>query len=183
MYKLSVGHAKIFCYFFASTAGFRQNSAKFSAKPAGIRWLNFRKNRPNYRQIRPIIRLLRPNFVVPNFSCSFCTSTAFRPNFSDFQQIFQNATESVGGNFSLPAEFCNTAGHRTCLSGPARARNPPFPTGAASSAREHRGGDGVLSLRCLRSSMALRRSSRSRPYSHTTRFWVMRLHASCADRR
>jgi hypothetical protein len=41
MYKLSAGHAKIFCDFFASTAGFRQNSVEFSAKPIGIRWLNF----------------------------------------------------------------------------------------------------------------------------------------------
>jgi hypothetical protein len=41
MYKLSVGHAKIFCDFFASTAGFQQNLAEFSAKPAGIWWPNF----------------------------------------------------------------------------------------------------------------------------------------------
>jgi hypothetical protein len=57
MYKLSVGHAKIFCDFFASTAGFRQNSAEFSAKPAGIRW-------PNFQKIWPIIQLIRLNFVV-----------------------------------------------------------------------------------------------------------------------
>jgi hypothetical protein len=81
MYKLSVGHAKIFCDFFASTAGFRQNSIEFSAKPAGIRWLNFQK-------IRPIIRLIQPNFIVPKFPCSFRASTSFRPNFSDFQRIF-----------------------------------------------------------------------------------------------
>jgi hypothetical protein len=63
MYKLSVGHTKIFCDFFASMTGFRQNSAEFFTKPAGIRW-------PNYRQIRPIIRLIRPNFVVPKFPCA-----------------------------------------------------------------------------------------------------------------
>jgi hypothetical protein len=34
MYKLSVGYAKFFCDFFASTASFRQNLAEFSAKPA-----------------------------------------------------------------------------------------------------------------------------------------------------
>jgi hypothetical protein len=43
MYKLSVGHAKIFCDFFASTVGFRQNLVEFSAKPVGIRWPNFQK--------------------------------------------------------------------------------------------------------------------------------------------
>jgi hypothetical protein len=88
MCKLSVGHAKIFCDFFASAGGFRQNSAEFSAKPAGIRWPNFRQIRPNYRQIRPIIRLIQPNFVVLKFSSSFRTSTAFRPNFPSFQQFF-----------------------------------------------------------------------------------------------
>jgi hypothetical protein len=85
MYKLSVGHAKIFYDFFASTAGFRQNSAEFSTKSAGIQWLLFQKNRLNYRQIWPIIRLIRPNFIVPKFSCYFHTSTAFRPNFLGFQ--------------------------------------------------------------------------------------------------
>jgi hypothetical protein len=58
MYKLSVGHAKIFYDIFASTADFRQNSAEFSAKPAGIRWPNFLKIWPNYWQIWPIIRLV-----------------------------------------------------------------------------------------------------------------------------
>jgi hypothetical protein len=85
MYKLSVGHAKIFCDFFASTAGFRQNLAEFSTKPVGIQWPNFQKNRPNYRQIRPTIRLIRPNFVFPKICCSFRTSTAFLLNFSGFQ--------------------------------------------------------------------------------------------------
>jgi hypothetical protein len=41
MYKLSVGHAKNFYDYFASTTSFRQNLAEFSAKPAGIRWLDF----------------------------------------------------------------------------------------------------------------------------------------------
>jgi hypothetical protein len=81
MYKLSVGHAKKFCGFFASTAGFQKSSAEFSAKPAGIRWSNFWK-------IRPIIRLIRPNFVFSKFSCSFRTSTAFQPNFLGFQWFF-----------------------------------------------------------------------------------------------
>jgi hypothetical protein len=59
MYKLSVGHAKIFYDFFASTVGFRQNSAEFSTKLAGIRWPDFqKKNWSNYQQIRPIIRLI-----------------------------------------------------------------------------------------------------------------------------
>jgi hypothetical protein len=81
MYKLSVGHAKIFYDFFTSTAGFRQNSIEFSAKPAGIRW-------PNFQKIWSIIRLIRPNFVVLKFSYSFRTSTAFRPNFPSFQRFF-----------------------------------------------------------------------------------------------
>jgi hypothetical protein len=88
MYKLSVVHAKIFCDFFASTADFRQNSAEFSAKPTGIWWLNFQKSWPNYQQIQPIIQLIRPNFIVPNFSCYFRTSTAFRLNFLGFQRFF-----------------------------------------------------------------------------------------------
>jgi hypothetical protein len=78
MYKLSGGHFKIFCDFFTPMADFRQNSVEFSAKPAGIRW-------PNYRQIWLIIRLIRPNFIVLKFFCFFCMSTAFQPNFSDFQ--------------------------------------------------------------------------------------------------
>jgi hypothetical protein len=77
----------------------------------------------------------------------------------------------------------NLSGHRTCLSGPTIARNPLFPSGATSSARDHRGGDGVLSLRHLQSSMMLQRSSRSWPHSHAAWFWVMRHHASCSDRR
>jgi hypothetical protein len=111
MYKLSVGHAKIFYGLFASTAGFRQNSVEFSAKPAGIRWPNFSKIQPNYRQIRLIIRLIRPNFVVPKFFCSFRTSTAFRLNFLGFQRIFLNFSkcdEIGGGDFSVNTEFCNT---------------------------------------------------------------------------
>jgi hypothetical protein len=82
IYKLSVGHAKIFCDFFTSTTDFRQKSVEFCAKPVGIRW-------PNYHQIRPIIRLIWPNFVFPNFFCYFRTSTAFRPNFFDFNDFFK----------------------------------------------------------------------------------------------
>jgi hypothetical protein len=98
MYKLSVDHAKIFCDFFDSTAGFRQNSVEFSAKPTDIR-LNFQKIQPNYRQIRPIIRFIQLNFVVPKFSYSFRTSTAFQPNFPGFQRIFLNFSkcDGIGG--------------------------------------------------------------------------------------
>jgi hypothetical protein len=67
---------KFSAIFFASTAGFRQNLAEFFAKPSDIQW-------PNYRQIWPIIWLIRPNFVFPKFSYSF--STAFRPNFPGLQ--------------------------------------------------------------------------------------------------
>jgi hypothetical protein len=77
----------------------------------------------------------------------------------------------------------NLSGHRTCLSDPTRVLNPFFPTGATSSARDCRGGDDVLSMRRLWSSITLQRSSRSRPYSHTTWFWVMRRHTSCSHER
>jgi hypothetical protein len=99
MYKLSVGHTKIFYDFFASTADFRQNSAKFSTKLAGIRWPNFQKNWLNYRQIRLIIRLIRPNFIVLKFSCSLRMSTAFQPNFLGFQRFFLNFSkcDGIGG--------------------------------------------------------------------------------------
>jgi hypothetical protein len=43
----------------------------------------------------------------------------------------------------------NLSGHQTYLSGPARAQNPLFSIGATSSAKDRRGGDGVLSLRRL----------------------------------
>jgi hypothetical protein len=77
----------------------------------------------------------------------------------------------------------NLSGHRICLSGPARAQNPLFSVGARSSAIKHCGGDGVLSLRCLRSSMTLWRSSQSQLYSCAARFLVMRHRASYSDRR
>jgi hypothetical protein len=81
MYKLSVGYAKFFCDFFASTASFRQNSAEFSAKSAGNRL-------PNFQKIRPIIRLIRPNFVCPKIFCFFHTSVVFSAEFSRFLPIF-----------------------------------------------------------------------------------------------
>jgi hypothetical protein len=72
----------------------------------------------------------------------------------------------------------NLAGHWTSLSGPARARKPLLPIGVTSLTNCRRGGLGVLSRKCLRSSITFRRSSRSRPYSRTLRFWVMRRHVS-----
>jgi hypothetical protein len=40
----------------------------------------------------------------------------------------------------------NLSSHRTCLSGPVRARNPLLPIRATSSAKDRCGGDGVLCL-------------------------------------
>jgi hypothetical protein len=94
MYKLSVGHVKIFCNFFASTTGFQQNSAEFSAKSAGNRLLNFQK-------IQLIIRLIQLNFIFLNFFCSFRTSATIQPN---FHQILQNTTNWPEHEFSFPAE-------------------------------------------------------------------------------
>jgi hypothetical protein len=42
-----------------------------------------------------------------------------------------------------------SGGHRTCMSGPARARNTLLPIRATSSAKDRRGGDEVLHLRHL----------------------------------
>jgi hypothetical protein len=97
MYKLSVGHAKIFCNFFASMAGFWQNSVEFPAKPAGNRLPNFQKN--------------WLNFIFPKIPYSFRTLAAFWPIFPVFNEffwIFKNVADSLPSDFSLPVEFCNT---------------------------------------------------------------------------
>jgi hypothetical protein len=72
----------------------------------------------------------------------------------------------------------NLAGHWTSLSGPATARKPLLPVGVTPLTNYRRGGLSVLSWRRLRSSITFRRSSRSRPYSQTLQFWVMRRRAS-----
>jgi hypothetical protein len=72
----------------------------------------------------------------------------------------------------------NLADHRTSLSGSARARKPLLPVGVTPLTNCSRGGLGVLSWKRLRSSITFRRTSRSRPYSQTLRFWVMRRRAS-----
>jgi hypothetical protein len=77
----------------------------------------------------------------------------------------------------------NLAGHWTSLSGPARARKPFLLVGVTSLTNCRRGALGVLSRKCLRSSITFRRSSRSRSYSRTLRFWVMRRHASFPAKR
>jgi hypothetical protein len=94
-----------------------------------------------------------------------------------------NSSGLLESSYRSMLSVLNLSVHRTCLSGPARAQNPFFPTGSTSSTRDRRDGDGALSLRHLRSSMTLRRSSRSCPYSHATQFWVMRRRASCSDGR
>jgi hypothetical protein len=77
----------------------------------------------------------------------------------------------------------NLASHWTSLSGPARARKPFLPVGVTPLTNCRRGGLGVLSWKRLRSSLRFRRSSRSRPYSQTLRFWVMRHRASFPAKR
>jgi hypothetical protein len=77
----------------------------------------------------------------------------------------------------------NLAGHWTSLSGPARAQKPLLPVGVTSLTNCRRGGLGVLSRKHLRSSITFQRSSRSRSYSRTLRFWVMRRRASFPAKR
>jgi hypothetical protein len=72
----------------------------------------------------------------------------------------------------------NLVGHWTSLSGPARAWKPLLPVGVTPPTNCRRGGLGVLSWKCLRSSITLQRLSRSRSYSRTLRFWVMHHRAS-----
>jgi hypothetical protein len=115
MYKLSVGHAKIFYDFFASLAGFRQNSAEFFAKPAGNRLPKFQKNRPNYRQIRPIIRLIRPNFVFLKISSQLQFDGIFLifPDF--FFKFYKMGRIHHGTNFPLAPNFVTLVRLRTKL--------------------------------------------------------------------
>jgi hypothetical protein len=75
------------------------------------------------------------------------------------------------------------ADHWTSLSGPARARKPLLPFGVTPLTNYRRGGLGVLSWKRLRSSITFRRPSRSRPYSRTLQFWVMRRRASFPAKR
>jgi hypothetical protein len=77
----------------------------------------------------------------------------------------------------------NLAGHWTSLSGLARARKPLLPVGVMPLTNCRRGGLGALSWKRLRSSITFQRSSRSRSYSQTLRFWVMRRHASFPAKR
>jgi hypothetical protein len=69
------------------------------------------------------------------------------------------------------------------MSGPARARKPLLPVGVTPLTNCRRGGLGVLSWKRLRSSITFWRSSQSRPYSRTLRFWVIRRHASFPAKR
>jgi hypothetical protein len=76
----------------------------------------------------------------------------------------------------------NLSGQLTCLSDGARAWKLPLPAGVAARSGEHRGGVNVLARLRLLSSMMLRRSSRSRPYSLSRRFWVICRCASLSAR-
>jgi hypothetical protein len=77
----------------------------------------------------------------------------------------------------------NLAGHWTSLSGPTRAWKPLLPVGVTPLTNCRRGGLGILSQKRLRSSIMFQRSSRSRPYSQTLWFWVMRHRASFPAKR
>jgi hypothetical protein len=77
----------------------------------------------------------------------------------------------------------NLASHWTSLSGPARVRKPLLPVGVTPLTNCRRGGLGVLSRKRLRSSITFPRSSRSRSYSRTLRFWVMHRRASFPVKR
>jgi hypothetical protein len=77
----------------------------------------------------------------------------------------------------------NLASHWTSLSGPARFQKPLLPVGVTPLTNCRRRGLGVLSWKRLRSSITFRRSSRSRPYSRTLRFWVMHRRASFPAKR
>jgi hypothetical protein len=88
MYKLSVGHAKILYSFFASMAGFRQNSAEFSAKPAGIRWpknsvelsANSADNSTEFHSFKILLFLSHVNCISDKFF-------RFSTNFPEFFKI------------------------------------------------------------------------------------------------
>jgi hypothetical protein len=77
----------------------------------------------------------------------------------------------------------NLAGHWTSLSGLARARKPLLPVGVTSLTNCRQGGLGVLSRKRLRSSITFRRSSQSRLYSRTLKFWLTRCRASFLAKR
>jgi hypothetical protein len=90
MYKLSVGHAKIFCDFFTSTAVFQQNLAELSANSA-----NNSVNSTEFRIFKIFLFISHVN----------CISA----NFFQFSTIFSIFFKTSGIQF-FTAEFCNT-GH------------------------------------------------------------------------
>jgi hypothetical protein len=55
----------------------------------------------------------------------------------------------------------NLSGQATCLSLGAKAQNVSLPDGVDARTDEHHGGDGILALRHLLSSMTLQRSTGS----------------------
>jgi hypothetical protein len=77
----------------------------------------------------------------------------------------------------------NLFGHTTCLSGAARVWKSPLPNGVTSLAGERHGGVSDHALRCLWSSMMLRRLSWSRPQSCYRRYCVICHHVSLSARR
>jgi hypothetical protein len=95
-----------------------------------------------------------------------------------------NSLGLLDPSYLLMCPALNCSSQTTYLSdGGASARKSPLPDGVTSLAREHCGGVGDLTLRRLRSSMILRRSSLSRPHYRRWRFQVIRRHTSLLARR
>jgi hypothetical protein len=90
MYKLSVGHAKIFCDFFASMASFRQNLAELSA--------NSVDNSVNSAEFH-----ISKNFMVlSHVSCNSTEFSRFSPIFFEFCKMRRIRQ---GTNFPFPPNF------------------------------------------------------------------------------
>jgi hypothetical protein len=75
--------------FFASTAGFQQNSAEFSAKPAGIQWpADNSVNSTEFRSSKIFLFLSHVNCISAEFS-------RFSTNFSEFFKMRRNGWEAI----------------------------------------------------------------------------------------
>jgi hypothetical protein len=107
MYKLSVAHSKIFCDFFASTVGFRQNSVKFPTKPAGNRLPNFLKirliNSAEFHISKNLLFLSHVSYILTK-------KNQFSTIFSKFLKIDGFAAKAI---FPMPTESCNTEPNTT----------------------------------------------------------------------
>jgi hypothetical protein len=84
-----------------------------------------------------------------------------------------NSSGLLDLSYLLMCPALNFSSQMTCLSGGARAWKLPLPDGVTSLDGEHRVEVGDVSLRCLWSSMMLRKLSQSQSYSHIWRCWVI----------